>query len=211
MLNPISIITEICNVSKNYFPDSSFHLTPINIIQNKFYKYYSTGSDSSKAINNKKNTLEEINVVKWFDDFWIYMVITFNQADKKTINTFFTLSVFEGSSQDNIKNQLFRAEWDTYNDNRFHPQPHWHFYSNGRLENLVKEFSELLTEEETGFIDLINEEKFKGIDINKMHFAMSAHWDKENGHIHGITDGNELLNWYKGLMSHIKFQLEYAL
>lgn len=206
MLNPKNIITEICKTSKSYFPESSFYLEPINI-----YKYYSTGNNTSKAINHNKNSNEEINVVKWFDDFWVYIEITFNQADKKTINTFFTLSVFEGSNQDNIKNQLFRAEWDTYNDNLIHPQPHWHFYSYGLIENIVKDFGDIIDKEQSGFIELINEEKSKGININKIHFAMSALWDtKIDGHIHSITDDNKLLNWYQGLMSHIKTQLEYV-
>lgn len=206
MLNPKNIITEICKTSKNFFPESSFYLEPINIS-----KYYSTGNFTSKAINHNKNSNEEINVIKWFDDFWIYMEITFNQADKNTINTFFSLSVFEGSSPDNIKNQLFRAEWDTYDNNLIHPQPHWHFYSNGAFENIVKDFTDVIDKEQSDFIEMINEEKSKRIEINKMHFAMSALWSKKTeGHIHKISEDNDLLNWYRSLLSHIKTQLEYV-
>jgi hypothetical protein len=206
MLDPKNIITELSKISKNYFPESSFYFERKNN-----YKFYSTGNNSSKAINHNKHSLEEINVVKWFADFWVYIEITFYQLDKDNINTFFTLSVFEGSDRDNNKNQLFRAEWDTYEDNQIHPQPHWHFFSSSIIENLFIEFSEIVEKEQSGFVELINDEKSKNINIDKMHFAMSAIWDKNiDGHVHPIADDEKLISWYKGLMSHIKNQLEYV-
>jgi len=206
MLNPKKIITDINRVSKSYFPESSFYLEP-----KSFYKYYSTGDYTSKAINHNKNSSEEINVVKWFDEFWIFIEISFNQSDKKTVNTFFSLSVFEGSSHEKSKIQLFRAEWDTYNNNLFHPQPHWHFYSHDGIENLVKDFADVINTEQSDFIQLVNKDKSKGIEINKMHFAMSALWNQEiDGHIQSISKDSDLINWYQGLLSHIKTQLEFA-
>jgi hypothetical protein len=77
--------------------------------------------------------------------------------------------------------------------------------------NIVKEFSEIIEKEQSGFVKLINDEKSKNINIDKMHFAMSAVWDKNiGGHIHAINDDEKLISWYKGLMSHIKNQLEYV-
>jgi hypothetical protein len=205
MLNQKKIILGIGKTSKNFFSESSFYLHSINN-----NKYFSTGNNTSKAINHNKNTHEEINVIKWFDDFWVYMEITFNKADNKTINIFFTLSVFEGDSHENFKTQLFRAEWDSYNNNLSHPQPHWHFYPNEKIDYAVKKFEDIIDNEESEFVESTKSKKGKGININKMHFAMSGQWDKDNGHIHCITDENELLNWYQGLMSHIKTQLEYV-
>jgi len=205
MLNPKTIIPEINKASKNYFLESSFYLSEINNI-----KYRSTGNYTSKAINHNKNSNEEINVVKWFDDFWVYMEITFNPIDNKTVNTFFSLSVFEGSNDNNVKTQLFRAEWDTY-DNDHHPQPHWHFYSNGVFENIVKDFEAIIDQEQSEFLEMIDKEKSKGIELKKMHFAMSALWNKNiDSHTHKISDDNELVKWYQGLLNHIKSQLEYA-
>ena len=93
----------------------------------------------------------------------------------------------------------------------FSTQPHWHFFSSSIIENLFNDFSEIVEKEQSGFVELINDEKSKNINIDKMHFAMSALWDKNiDGHVHPIEDDEKLISWYKGLMSHIKNQLEYV-
>lgn len=205
MLNQKKIISELNKVGKHYFPESSFYLTKAN---DSFRKYISKGNFATKAINNIRNSKEEINVVKWFDDFWISIEILFNLPDKKTFNTFFTLSVFQGESTDDIKNQLFRAEWDTYDNNKEHPQPHWHFHSNRKIENIVNDFIDLVNEEDIGFASSLNEEKSKGINIEKIHFAMQAQWGQNKGHIHKIGEEATIINWFQGLLGHIKTQLE---
>lgn len=205
MLNHKRIIAELNKVGKNYFLESSFYLTYVN---GSFSKYISKGDFSTKALNNNKNSREEINVIKWFDDFWISIEILFNQPDIKTFNTFFTLSVFQGDSNDNIKNQLFRAEWDTYDNNKEHPQPHWHFYSNRKIENIVNDFIDLINDEDIGFASSLNEEKSKGISIEKIHFAMQAQWGQNIGHIHKISEEATIINWFQGLLGHIRTQLE---
>jgi len=207
MLNTNDIITEICKASKNYFPESSFYMAKEN-----FFKYYSSGNNTTKAVNHYKNSNEEINVVKWFDDFWVYLELNVKPINRTNINTSITLSVFQGDSQDNIKYQLFRAEWDTYNDNKIHPQPHWHFYSNSVVDNIALQFVDIVDKEKSDFLSMLSSEKPKCIEINKMHFAMRALWDinPESGHIHKITQETDFINWYKGLLSHIKTQLEFA-
>jgi len=206
MLDPLLIIEELNRISKSYFLENTFYFNPLAI-----HRYYSTGNNTSKAINHNKNSNEEINVVKWFDDFWVYVEILFSQTSQNKIDIFFSFSVFEGEAEDNIKNQLFRAEWDNYDDNSIHPQPHWHFHSNDISEEVVMNFADMIEEEQSDFLDMINDEKAKVININKMHFAMSAMWNNNiNGHINKIKEENELIYWYEGLLSHIRTQLEFV-
>jgi hypothetical protein len=207
MLDLKKIINEINRIGGNFFLESTFYLNQVSAIPLKFS---STGDCMSIAVNNNKNANEQIKVVKWFDDFWIYIEIMFSNVNSKKINTFFTLSVFEGEANDDIKNQLFRAEWDSYDNNSMHPQPHWHFYSNSKIENFVGEFIELIDKPDSGFEQLLNEEKTKGIDLVKFHFAMCASWNNNLGHIHEISDETILINWFQGLLFHIKNQLEYV-
>jgi hypothetical protein len=206
------IISELVNFSNNFFTESQLYFTKVKIIPNTFYHYYSTGNITSKAINCHSNDRIEINVIKWFDDFWFYLELKFIKLlEENDFKPFFSLSVFEGSFTDNIKNQIFRAEWDSFYDNNYHPQPHWHFYSNSVLDNLVNNFSSILNEDQSDFLSLISEEKSPKININKMHFAMGAQWSNSiDGHISAIHSEEEFINWYKGLLTHIRYQLAYA-
>src|SRR5680860_1703151 len=118
MRENVSIINSLQNVFEVIFPDSKVHLIEIE----RFH--FSTQSNNvSKAINNRKNSKEEVNVIYWFDEFWVYFDIKFIQS-----KIFLSLSVFQGSIDDDRKTQLFRAEWDNYDDNLEHAQPHWHIY-----------------------------------------------------------------------------------
>ncbi|MBJ2176482.1 hypothetical protein JBL43_19685 [Aureibaculum sp. A20] len=198
MINKKFLIDEINKGCKLLF-DSSFHLEPSTV-----NRFRITGNQSSKAVNNYKSIKEEINVIKWFDVFWIYLEIAFVEK-----NTFISLSVFQGKQMDNEKNQLFRAEWDDYNnDNEKHPQPHWHITSNQSIENTFKEYTD--TFENEGFAELLQEEKTKIIDVNKIHFAMNGNWINDDNHIQSINDNSKIVKWFQGLFSHLRVQLEYV-
>jgi hypothetical protein len=198
MINKKLLIDEINKGCKLLF-DSSFHLEPSTV-----NRFRITGNQSSKAVNNYKSIKEEINVIKWFDVFWIYLEITFVEK-----NTFISLSVFQGKQMDNEKNQLFRAEWDDYNnDNEKHPQPHWHITSNQSIENTFKEYTD--TFENESFAELLKEEKTKIIDVNKIHFAMNGNWINDDNHIQSISDNSKIVKWFQGLFSHLRVQLEYV-
>lgn len=200
MIEQLKFIEEINKSCKSFFLESTFflHLSKANRFELK-------GNNISKALNNYKNYGSEVSVLKWFDEYWVYLEIRFE--DK---NSFITISIFQGDASDNKKNQLFRAEWDDYNNpNEKHPQPHWHITSNQAIENT---FTELIEEdEEEGFAAIIlNEEKSKIIDINKIHFPMNGNWMNDDGHIHLINDNAKMVKWFQGFFSTMREQLEYV-
>ena len=186
---------------KSFLPDDT--TLYFQIIGNKVISF---GSPSSKAINNYKNEKKEVNVVKWIKDFWLY--VEFNLFNTDFI--YFSLSVFKGKSTDK-KTQLFRAEWDNYQDNNKHPQPHWHVYPYNLKDSSFKDFAEIILEEnQNDFMEFLNMESSDYIDIKKIHFAMNGMWGKNESHIHSfVIDDTFIINWFFGLIGHIKEQLEY--
>ena len=54
------------------------------------------------------------------------------------------------------------------------------------------------------------EESSKNVlDIKRIHFAMSGFWHYNNeGHIHKMDDADKVVNWMRGLLEHIKFELK---
>lgn len=200
MIEQLKFIQEINKNCKAFFLESTFflHLSKANRFELK-------GNNISKALNNYKNGREEVSVLKWFDDYWVYLEIRFE--DK---NSFITISIFQGDSNDNIKNQLFRAEWDDFNNpDEKHPQPHWHITSHQAIENTFAELIE--DDEEEGFAAIIlNEEKSKIIDINRIHFPMNGNWMNDGGHIHLINDNVKMVKWFQGFFSTMREQLEYV-
>lgn len=195
----LSLIDEINHSCKLYFTESTFFIRP-----SKLNSFIITGSNSSKALNKHGNSFEEVNVIKWFEDFWVYIELRFGDS-----NTFISLSVFQGETLDDVKNQLFRAEWDDYNnENEKHPQPHWHITSNQGIE---KTFEELASVDNSDtFMSLLHEEKTKLIDVSKIHFAMNGNWVNGETEIHNLSDKSKILRWLNGLFSHLKVQLEYV-
>lgn len=200
MIEQLKFIEEINKSCKAFFLESTFflHLSKANRFELK-------GNNISKALNNYKNYGEEVSVLKWFDDYWVYLEIRFE--DK---NSFIRISIFQGNANDNIKNQLFRAEWDDYNNpDEKHPQPHWHITSNQAIENTFTELIEDDKEERFAAI-ILNEEKSKIIDINKIHFPMNGNWMNNGGHIHSINDKKKMVKWFQGFFSTMREQLEYV-
>jgi hypothetical protein len=200
MVEQLKLIQEINKSCKVFFLESTFflHLSKVNRFELK-------GDNVSKALNNLKNYGQEISVLKWFDDYWVFIEIRFEDN-----NSFITISIFQGDANDNIKNQLFRAEWDDFNNpDEKHPQPHWHITSNQAMEKSFQNF--LDEEEEVGFVaDLYKEQKSKIIDVNKIHFPMNGNWINDDGHIHLINDNEKMVKWFQGFFSTIRVQLEYV-
>jgi len=172
-------------------------------------KYVLSCGYCSSAITNG----EEVNIINLYDDYWIYMNITFNPYEeivkrgptKTNYNIMFSLSLFHGEYVDQ-KKQLFRAEWDNYEkDESLHPQPHWHFYINEE-ENKTSTFNETIEDEDIGFYQsLKNENK----EFQKMHFAMNGQWSANEGHMHRIKESDSFVEWVFGLVDHIYTQLKY--
>ncbi len=201
MLEPVSVISAINTTCQQFFlaPTSAFILSPSST---NTYRLQGNAS-SSKAINNRKNNREEVTVIRWFEDYWLYVEITF--VDQQT---FISISVFQGESSDHVKHQLFRAEWDDYNNEETdHPQPHWHITANQAIEKAFDEFAS--DSDAGGFGQLLAEERNKICDLNKMHFAMNANWINDDGDVHPLNDETKIRKWFQGLLAHLRWQLEY--
>lgn len=167
---------------------------------------------SSYALN--RYDLEPVKVLKWFGKFWLYLEVKFiieeskkgNKTVQKT-HTNISLSVYEGEESDERKIQLFRAEWDDMNNvNEKHSQPHWHITSSQALEKTFEEYSNHF--DDGGFIALLEQEKLKLFDVKKIHFAMNGNWQEDQTHVHFINNSEKVSKWLKGLLSHIRIELE---
>ncbi len=130
---------------------------------------------------------------------------------KLSISLLIFFSSWFGYSQ--VSNPRHPAEWDDFNnEEEKHPQPHWHITSNQAIENTENTFKELIEDDaEEGFAALIlNEEKSKIININKIHFAMNGNWINNSNHIHSINNVSKIVKWFQGLFSYLREQLEYV-
>lgn len=195
------LVKEIEDIAGIYFTDSTFRLT------NHEYNGFRI-EGTSNAINKIRNDKNQIKVLKWFKNFWVYFEIKFIEKDAYP-NIYLTLSIFEGDINDDYKIQLFRAEWDNHDDNLEHPQPHWHIYPFNSFEE-YQTFKELVTEtaDGDGFDNFVTGSP-KIVDLSQFHFAMNGQWYNELGHINRISDNSALINWISGVLGHIKYQLNY--
>lgn len=167
---------------------------------------------NSSALNRYDR--EPVKVLKWFNNFWLYVEVKFVVKKSRTRNrqidttlTNISLSVYEGEDNDEIKIQLFRAEWDDMNDNNEkHAQPHWHITSSQAIEKSFEEYSAHF--DNGDFISLLEEEKSKIIDVKRIHFAINGNWQGNQDHIHPIQSAEQVSKWLKGLLSHIRYELE---
>ena len=206
-MNPL--ITSIKNSCAVFFSETTLAFKPVDLS-----RYVIAGSDMTLALDNYRSNKREVRVLRWFDDFWYYMEV--NIVPTKTYPAIFvTISIFQGASDDDAKTQLFRAEWDNYNNNTVHPQPHWHIYPfkyDSKTYDDFEVYNDMKSEEEaaSGFEAQVLQKKNKIIDIRNIHFAMNGQWSEKKGCIHSITDDNTIINWITGILGHIKEQLEYA-
>ncbi len=228
------IISKLNHIGKGYVNNN------LNFYRKSHLLYVITGSNVSLATNHRKNDKFPVKVLRWFDDFWLYIEISFSKIDieldawgkdKKDeylkfidnefikiennfYSIFFTLSVFQGMVEDDNKTQLFRAEWDNYKDifSDNHPQPHWHIFPHKYSNKVHADFEDFLglTKNDEDF------NKFKGnttdlevVEINRFHFAMNGQWSNNNTDVHKIKTENDLINWFEGVLNHIKKELEY--
>ncbi|MEJ7699944.1 MAG: hypothetical protein WKF71_09915 [Pyrinomonadaceae bacterium] len=227
------LVKKIVSEIAYHFENSTFQL-----YESSYNKYVISGDYLTKAANIHKNQKILVNTLNWFDDFWIYFEISFSEiplesslkkderagyelklqeSNVKIEDTYYninvTLSVFQGDDNDDNKTQLFRAEWDNYDDNLHHPQPHWQINPFKYDSKTYGDFEEFLgwKEEETFETSLASgAKKNELIKINKFHFAMSGQWAENRSHIHKINNESILLNWLNGMLGHIKEQLKFV-
>ena len=179
----------------------------------KHNPFHYTIKGESSALNRYKNFTESVTVLKWFDDFWLFPEIKFalqqiivGRKNQQQIETKISLSVFQGEDSDNEKYQLFRAEWDDYNNfDEKHSQPHWHITSSQAIENTISEYATVF--ENQNFLQVLESEKQKVIDVKKIHFAMNGDWMKDGSHVHRMENEQQIAKWLLGLLDHLRTEL----
>ena len=152
--------------------------------------------------------------MKWFDKYWLFIEVKFIVEKSKkgqklisVIHTNISISVYEGEDSDEIKTQLFRAEWDDFNNpNELHSQPHWHITSSQAVERTFEEYSNHF--DNGNFVSLLEDQRAKLFDVKKIHFAMNGNWQANQSHIHTIQSSEQVSRWLKGLLNHIRIELE---
>lgn len=167
---------------------------------------------SSFALNRYDS--EPVKVLKWFGKFWLFIEVKFINEKKKqgqklitSIHTSISISVYEGEDSDEIKTQLFRAEWDDFNNPyELHAQPHWHITSSQAVEKTFEEYSTYF--DNGDFISLLEDQRSTFFDVKKIHFAMNGNWQYNQTHIHTISNSEQVSKWLKGLLNHIRVELE---
>ena len=175
--------------------------------------FHYTIQGESFALNRNKNSAESVTVAKWFKDFWLFLEIKFDiqqiivgRKKQPQIEIKMSLSVFQGENSDNEKHQLFRAEWDDYNNSdEKHAQPHWHTTSSQAIENAISEYA--IVFENQDFLQVLESEKQKVIDIKKIHFAMNGDWMNDGNHVHRMENEHQISKWLLGLLTHLRTEL----
>lgn len=210
MIDPQLLIKKINDGCKNIFYNN-FELKPFTGHYNStFYRLEGTSS----ALNRFEIPYEPVKVLHWFDSFWLFIEIKFirseivqNRKKISQIHTYISLSGFHGEETDSMKYQLFRAEWDDYfNSKEKHSQPHWHITSNQAIERTFEEYSNYF--DNGDFISLLQQEKKKIFDVNKIHFAINGNWQNGETHIHKIDNEDKIVKWLQGLLLHLRTELE---
>ncbi len=222
------IVEDIKNACSGLF-DKKLVFSSLNKEINRAFVI--SGNELSPAFNNHNGVFENINTLKWFNNFWIYIEINFEpipleskfprdynkkkyfelqdsnylKIKNQYYNVKVSISVFQGGYQANEKKQLFRAEWDNFDDNKIHPQPHWHIYPK---ENLISGEDDIIDFDISEKDDFLEDTSLKKIDLKRMHFAMNGQWSHNGTQIHRINDSKVLVNWFVGALGHIKEQLK---
>ena len=210
MLNPEQLIKSINKDCKSFFINS-FKLSPYSN-SNNLIVYRLEGN--SKALNRFELQGEQVNVLHWFEDYWLFLEVKFiilrkkeNRKSTTLINTQISMSIFQGYDNDELKIQLFRAEWDDFNNSEEnHPQPHWHITSNLAIERTFEDYSNRF--DNSDFISLLKEVKSKIVNVNEIHFAMNGNWQSGENHIHCIDDAVRIVKWFQGVFHHLRTELE---
>jgi hypothetical protein len=210
MIDPQKLIDTI-NSSCKPLLGQSFALTKKRQ-GNNFFLYRINGT--SDALNKFDNPADIVKVLKWFNDFWVFLEIKFTIEEKKVINkrtneiyVCFSLSIFQGENSDNKKYQLFRAEWDDYNNTEEkHSQPHWHITSNQALEKTIEEYADIF--DNRYLISLLDEERNKVFDVKRIHFAMNGNWQNDETHIHKMENEQQIAKWLQGMLNHLRIELD---
>lgn len=204
----MKLIDSISDAFRNYFENGLKF-----IIKDGAYVIEGTQS----TINRFDDPIEEVKAKKWFDDIWLYIKIRLVWGDeqKKVNHPAISISIsFFLETATNCLDQLFRAEWDSYDNlsGSQHPQPHWHITSNLAMEKTLDDLKGNENELEDPcriFAELVEEEKKSLLNIHAMHFAMAGRWHETGDYNNDMCDEERIINWMKYLFTHVKTEIEY--
>lgn len=146
-----------------------------------------------------------VTVTPWLNDkFAVYIKI--KKMLSSTSPLYFASICFFAKQGGDQYDQLFRAEWDSYQDGVSHPQPHWHITTTKPIE---RRFKDLETDGDLGgFAKLMEDEQRKSLNVPKMHFAMS--WKSYNFVENSQLNSEDLLiDWLTFLFGHVRTELTY--
>ena len=208
-MNVIKLVNCINKTCKNII-SPAFNLKEQNG-GNDFYHF--TVEGASNAVNRFDMSPASVKVINWFENFWLYFEIKFFIEKKKIerkiesqINICISLSVFQGLDSDNKKNQLFRAEWDDYNNpKKEHAQPHWHITSSQAIENIIEAYASISNESD--FFQMLEKERQNVIDVKKIHFAMNGDWQNGKTQTHKIENEQQVVKWLQGMLYYLREEL----
>ena len=162
----------------------------------------------AEIIFYKKNERKDVKVLKWLNQFLLFIEIEAKLDPiniKKTVFPYFFISIviFNELSESKHHFPLFRAEWDNYgNTSEEHSQPHWHIADSFQIpDNFIN------TKQES--IDEVQSQSQKTSNIYKFHFAMNVEWANNGTDVHKLDNEEQLYNWFKGILTHIKKELIY--
>lgn len=210
----VNLISDLNTKSKLVIGDG-FKLTQNKRDGHRFVAYHNIGSD--KAINRLEDgNASEVYVYNWFGSYYLYVEIKFILGSKvpsrkrKPIivvsQCSISISVFKLLDTKIV--QLFRAEWDDFEDSHSpHPQPHWHIISDTSVSNTFDEYARYFGDD--GFTSILKSEKEQISSLNKFHFAMKGKWDEGMKHSMCMESSKQVSSWFVGLLQSIKTELEY--
>ncbi|OJV37695.1 MAG: hypothetical protein BGO33_03155 [Bacteroidia bacterium 43-41] len=208
MIDLDKLTAELNSKSGIYF-DDFFNIKEVRKTS-RMITYRNEGT--SLALNRFDTPQEKVKVLKWFDDYWIFLelrgISNINETIKKLENHInISLCVFQGETSDEDKYQLFRAEWDDFcNPDEIHSQPHWHITSSQALEKTFVSYA--IGFDKKDFVDLLENEKQRVFDVKKIHFAMNGNWSNSETNIHKIDSEEKVLKWWFGILNHIRTELD---
>lgn len=208
MVDLYTLIQQLNQKSGIYFEDY-FNIKTVSSSP-KLLVYRTEGT--SYALNRFDIPIEKVKVLKWFNDFWIFLEIKqikhYNPSKQLLENHLnLSLCVFQGTDIDEEKYQLFRAEWDDYqNDDEIHSQPHWHITSSQALERTFTSYA--LDFDKKDFVELLESERAKVFDVKKIHFAMNGNWHNNQTNVNRIESEESIIKWWLGVINHLRTELE---
>lgn len=208
MIDLDKLISELNSKSGIYFDD----FFNVKVVRRDSSVIACRNEGRSFALNRFDIPQEKVRVLKWFDNYWIFLEIrcayNINEITKSVENYInISLCVFQGEDSDEDKYQLFRAEWDDFcNPNEIHSQPHWHITSSQALEKTFVSYAIDLDKKD--FVDFLESEKQRVFDVKKIHFAMNGNWANSETNIHKIDNEEKVLKWWFGILNHLRIELD---